>query len=218
MLALYIIGGIVLVLLLLLFVPVRAELAFKEAFGLVIRYGPLRFPVPLEGGPEKEEEEEKPPPGEKEGLKRLKQALKREGFWGFLRTFTDFIGAASRATGKLLSHLKLRHFDLYLCLAGAYDAADAAVRYGQLSAGVYGACGLLFSLLPCKKKGITVDLDYSAAENRVDFSACLSLRPLFALHMALKVLWSAIPLLRKLRLEPRDRTALKKADAIEKTT
>ena len=219
MLALYILGSILLVLLLLLLIPVRVELAFREAFLLVIGYGPLRIPIPLEveEETEKPQEEEKTPSAKKEGPGRLKQALKREGFWGFLQALADFIGAASRVTGRLLSHLKLRQFDLYLCLAGSYDAADAAVRYGQLSAGVYGACGLLFSLMPCKKKGVTVDLDYSAAENRVDFSTCLSLRPIFALHMALKVLWSAIPLLRKLRAGPKFKSKSRSVKADEKT-
>ena len=49
MLALYILGSILLVLLLLLLIPVRVELAFREAFLLVIGYGPLRISIPLEG-------------------------------------------------------------------------------------------------------------------------------------------------------------------------
>lgn len=204
MLALYIIGGILLFLFVLTLIPVRVEVAFREEFELVVRYAFLRFPV-LPGKPQPEEP---PPPApepespQKPGptpLDRIKRALKREGFWGFLQSLADFIQAALQASGRMLSHLHLRRFDLYLCLAGAYDAADAAVRYGQLSAGVYGACGVLFSVMPCKKKGVTVDLDYSAAENAVDFTAALSLRPLFALHAALRILWHALPILRKLR-------------------
>lgn len=198
MLALYILGGILAFLFVLLLIPVWAQVSFSEAFQLTIGYGPLRIPIPLEG----EEEEGVPPPQEgpappekKEGISRLKRALKREGFWGFLQSLADFVGAA----GKLLGHFKLKRFDLYLCLAGAYDAADVAVRYGQLSAGVYGACGLLFSLMPCKKKGVTVDLDYSAAENKVSFEAALSIRPLFVLTAGLRILAAGLPLLRKLR-------------------
>lgn len=199
MAALYILGGILLLLLILLLIPVRADLSFEEAFGLTIRYGPLRFPIPLEGEEEAAPPEEKPAPEKKPGPGRLKRALKREGFWGFLQSLADFVGAAARASGRLLRHIKLRRFDLYVCLAGAYDAADAAVRYGQLGAGVYGACGMLFSLMPCREKGVTVDLDYSAAENRVLFSARLSLRPLFALIAGVRILLAGLPLLRKLR-------------------
>lgn len=202
MLALYILGGILAFLFVLLLIPVWAQVSFSEAFQLTIGYGPLRVPIPLEGGEEEEEpppQEEPPPPKKKEGLSRLKRALKREGFWGFLQSLADFVGAAAQAAGRLLGHFKLKHFDLYLCLAGAYDAADAAVRYGQLSTGVYGACGVLFSLMPCKKKGVTVDLDYSAAENKVSFEAALSIRPLFVLTAGLRILLAGLPLLRKLR-------------------
>lgn len=202
MLALYILGGILAFLFVLLLIPVWAQVSFSEAFQLTIGYGPLRIPIPLEGeeGEEGPQPQKEPaPPEKKEGIFRLKRALKREGFWGFLQSLADFVGAAARAAGKLLGHFKLKHFDLYLCLAGAYDAADAAVRYGQLSTGVYGACGLLFSLMPCKKKGVTVDLDYSAAENKVSFEAALSIRPLFVLTAGLRILVAGLPLLRKLR-------------------
>lgn len=202
MLALYILGGILAFLFVLLLIPVWAQVSFSEAFQLTIGYGPLRIPIPLEGeeGEEGPQPQEEPaPPEKKKGPSCLKRALKREGFWGFLQSLADFVGAAARAAGKLLGHFKLKHFDLYLCLAGAYDAADAAVRYGQLSTGVYGACGLLFSLMPCKKKGVTVDLDYSAAENKVSFEAALSIRPLFVLTAGLRILAAGLPLLRKLR-------------------
>ncbi len=202
MLALYILGGVLLALLILLLVPVRAEVAFHEAFQLTIGYGPLRFPIPLEGGEGAETPEAPPPPEKKEGPGRLKLALRRAGFWGFLQSLADFIGTAAQATGKLLGHFKLKRFDLYLRLGGAEDAAAAAVRYGQVSGAVYSACGLLFSLLPCKEKGVAVDLDYSTLENTVDFSACLSLRPLFALAAGARVLIGALPLFRLLRGRP----------------
>ncbi len=201
MLALTIIGGVLLFLFLLTLLPVRIEVAFREEFALTLRYAFLRFPL-LPGEEKEGEPEPKPEKKEKAGpgaADRLKRALKREGFWGLVQAVGEFVKEALMASGKLLPHLKLRRFDLYLCLGGAYDAAQAAILYGQLSAGVYGACGALFSVMPCKKKGVTVDLDYSAAENTADFSACLSMRPLFALKAGLVILWNALPLLRKLR-------------------
>lgn len=202
MLALYIIGGVLLFLFLLMLVPLRFEVAFREEFSLVLGYAFLRIPV-LPGKEKPEEPEPEPPPkGEKEGpaaADRLKRALKREGFWGFLQSLADFIGEAAKASGRMLRHLQLKKFDLYLCVGGGADAAEGAIRYGQVSAGVYSACGALFTLLPCKKKGLSVDLDYSSLEHVVDFSACLSLRPLFALKAGLAILWHALPLLKKLR-------------------
>ena len=53
--------------------------------------------------------------------------------------------------------------------------------------------------LSCKKKGVSVDLDYSAAENKVSFEAALSIRPLFVRTAGLRILVAGLPLLRKLR-------------------
>lgn len=201
MLALYILGGILLFLFLLTLLPVRMDVAFREEFALTVRYAFLRFPL-LPGKEAPEGPAPEPAPEEKAGpgaAGRIKRALKREGFWGLVQALGEFIKEALMASGRLLTHLKLKRFDLYLCLGGAYDAAEAAILYGKLSAGVYGACGMLFSLMPCRKKGVTVDLDYSAAENTAGFSASLSIRPLFVLKAGLVVLWNALPLLRKLR-------------------
>lgn len=203
MIVLYILGGILLFLFLLTLLPVRFEVAFKEEFALTIRYAFLKVPV-LPGKEKPPEPEPKPKKEEKEKTgpstaDRLKRSLKREGFWGLVQALAEFVKEALMASGRLLTHLKLKRFDLYLCLGGAYDAAQAAILFGQLSAGVYGACGALFTVMPCKKKGVTVDLDYSAAENTAEFSACLSLRPLFAIKAALVILWNALPLLLKLR-------------------
>ncbi len=178
---LYILGGILLLLVLVTLIPARVRLEFREAFSLEL--GILFFHIPLFPGegagepePEKEEkqeEEEKKP--KKLGENRLKAALKREGFQGFLQSLGELIGLAGRAGARVLKRLRLREFDLYLCLAG------------------YSACGGLFTLMPCRHKGVTVDLDYSAQKSRVVFSAELSLRPFFVLKellvFFLKSLW-----------------------------
>ena len=196
---LYILGGILLLLVLVTLIPARVRLEFREAFsselGILFFHIPL-FPGEGAGEPEpekeeKQEEEEKKP--KKLGENRLKAALKREGFQGFLQSLGELIGLAGRAGARVLKRLRLREFDLYLCLAGKENAAASAVLYGRLSAGVYSACGGLFTLMPCRHKGVTVDLDYSAQKSRVVFSAELSLRPFFVLKellvFFLKSLW-----------------------------
>ena len=202
MVALYMMGGVLLLLFLLTLCPVRVDVAFREELQLTVGYLFLHFPLlpGEEGQPEPPPEEpptQKPPgPGMAD---RLKAALRQKGVWGFLQVLADFAGVVGKASARLLSHLHLRQFDLYLRLDGAGDAALGAIRYGQVSAGVYSACGFIFARMPCKKKGVTVDMDYSAAEGLVDFSARLALRPLFLLTAGVKVLTGAMPLLKMLR-------------------
>lgn len=202
--ALYIVGGLLLFLFVLTLLPVRATVEFREEFSLEVRYLFLRFPIlPAKEGPEEESPpepgpEETSPKKDKPGLlDRVKAALKREGLAGFLQGLGELIRLLLEAVGGLLKGLRLKRFDLYLCLAGGQDAAAAAVRYGQVAAGVYGACGGLFALMPCKRKGVTVDLDYAAADNTVSFSAVLSIRPASVLKQALILFFRGLKPLRK---------------------
>ena len=190
MTVLYILLGVLLFLFLLTLCPVRFDLEFREEFRLEARYLFLRFPL-LPGEPEEAEEEPEPEkpqeePKEDEAAKpgavdRIKAALKREGLSGFLQALGELIQLAAQTSARMLRRLKLRRFDLYLCIGGAEDAAAAAVLYGQVAAGLYSACGGLFSLVPCKRKGVTVDLDYGAPTAVIDFSTSLSIRPIFVL-------------------------------------
>lgn len=200
MIALYIILGVLLFLFLLTLCPVGFEVSFRQEFSLTLRYLFLTFH--LLPGKEKEEEPKEREEPEKEkkpgaGLETLKALFRQEGFSGFLKALFDLVKLASGASKKLLSHIKVKNFDLYLCLAGAEDAAAAAIQYGQVSAAVYSACGFLLGLTGCRRRAVTVDLDYQAEENTVDFSARLSLRPLHAIKAALSLLAGSIPFLRK---------------------
>lgn len=161
MIVLYIFLGLLLTLFLLLLIPLRVEASFREELFLDLRYLFLRFPL-LPGKPEAEEEQPEPKekPKDKPGmLDKAKTAMKREGLAGFLGALGELIKLLLSFSAGILKRLRLKRFQLYLCVPGAGDAAAGAVLYGQASAGVYAACGGLFSLLPCKDKGVTVDLD-----------------------------------------------------------
>lgn len=189
---LWVLVGLLALILLLTLIPVRAQLRFRGEFALTVKY--LFLSIPLLPGEPKEEaeepkEEEKPEePNKSGGVDKIKAALKREGLGGFLQSLGELIKLLGQASAGILKRLKLKRFDLYLCVAGAGDSAAGAVLYGKVAAGVYSACGVLFGLMPCKKRGVTVDLDYGLAENLVDFEAELSIRPFFVLAEGLRLL------------------------------
>lgn len=197
-----IIGGVLLLIFLLTLIPLRAELQFHGEFELTAKYLFFRIPL-LPGEPEEEKEEpkeeEKPKEAGKPGvLDRIKAALRREGLGGFLQALGELIKLLGEASAGIIRRLKLRRFDLYLCVAGGGDAAAGAQLYGKICAGVYPACGALFTLLPCKRKGVTVDLDYGLFESRADLSAELSILPVFVVWEALRLVLKSIRPLKKI--------------------
>ena len=142
--------------------------------------------------------EEAPPKGPGLG-KKLHAMLRREGLRGFLQTLQELAQAVGKASKSLLKKLRLNRFDLYICLGGEEDAAQGAILYGQVCSAAYSACGALFGLLPCRRKAVSVDLDYHSREHRVDFSAAVSIRVLFLLVEGLILLYKALPFFKKLQ-------------------
>lgn len=212
MVGLLIVLGVLLFLLLLLLCPLRIEVRFQEQFFLTLRYLFLKFPLlpgkEEESQPEETQEEEKK---EKAGLKEIKGLLKQEGFSGFLKALFGFVKILASSAKKLIQGVRLKSFDLYLCLGGAEDAAEAAIQYGKLSGAVYAACGFLFGLAGCKQKSVTVDLNYQSEQSRVDFSGKLSVCPLLVLKEAVALLFKSLPFIRKI-MEARKSPAKKKGD------
>lgn len=205
MVALYIILGILLFLLLLTLLPVRVDVRFREEFVLKVSYAFLRFKIlPGEEKPEEEKEEKKPqkekPEKEKgEGaVPKLKRIVKRKGFSGFLESLFELIGMVFHAGKNIVFGVKVKRFDLYLCLGGHDDPAAAAQLYGKLCGPVYAACAELFALTGAPrrrkpKKAVTVDLDYGSSENLVDFSARVSFLPFTILKEGLALLVHGLP-------------------------
>lgn len=200
MIALIIIGGILLLLLLLILSPVKFEIQFSGEFYLKVKYLFLTFPL-LPGKETDEKTGEEMPEEDNDQIsnmsKKIRAILKEKGFKGFMKSLFDLLKLLKDSSQRLLSRVKLKRFDLYLCVGGACDAAEAAIHYGEISAVVYSAVGALFSLLPCKKKAVSVDLNYNIAENRVDFYAIASIRLIHCMKEALKVLIKGLPLLRQ---------------------
>ncbi len=208
MTALIVIASILLVLLAVLLLPVRVELSFQNEFELTLRYGFLSIPLVTGEAGQKPKQEKKPKKPKKEktkkkepdpnapsGLDKFRDLLKRKGVGGFLSALVEAVELLAKCSKRLLSKLRLKRFDLYLCVAGGVDAAAGATLYGQMSAAVYTACGVLFTLLPCPKPGVTVDLDYQAQESAVDFHCTLSMQPLYAVREVFAIVFGGIPIL-----------------------
>ena len=197
-----VICGVLLFLFLLTLFPLRIHVGFEQEFSLTLRYLFLRFHLaPGKEGPEPEKaEQEEKTEEEKKTEKKIdiKRILKRQGVSGFLKSLFELVKLAATDTKRLLSHLKLRKFDLYLCLAGAEDAAEAAIQYGQVSGAVYPACNLLFKLMRCKKGAVSVDLNYQREESMVVFSSVLSILPIFLLREGISLLIHGLPIVIKL--------------------
>ena len=162
--------GILLLLFLLTLLPLRVAVAFREEFTVELGWLWFRFPLwPQEEQPSQEES----PPEEgaprspwskvRRGIEKVRALLRKRGLSGLLETLGELSRLLKDSAGKLGRRVRLREFDLYVCLGGEEDAALAAIQYGQVSGAVYAACGVILSLLPCKKAGVMSETFFPAS-------------------------------------------------------
>ena len=205
MIALWILLGLIALILLALCIPVHAKVRYGEQLELDIHYLFLKFPIlPEPEKPEAETTEEKTEakqekPKEKKPnilVQKTKAFLKAEGFNGFFELLGRLLKLTGTKASRLLKRFRVRDLDLYV-MTGGPDAAAAAILYGQVCAAVYPAAEVLLRLVKCRKRRVSVDLDYNVTEPYVKLEADVSVRPIFAVHYALGYVIGVIPMIRR---------------------
>ncbi|WP_455014618.1 hypothetical protein [Hominenteromicrobium sp.] len=202
MIVLWILLGLLAAVFLLLLVPVHADVRYREKLELDVRYLFLRrtlLPAPEEpqaekaGAPSKEKKPEAQKQKENPMLEKLARFKEAEGLSGLLHLAGDFLRLTGTSAAKIIRRLKIRDFDLYV-LTSDEDAAAAAILYGQACAVVYPAAEALFTLAKCRRRRVSVDLDYAVKTPAVQLAADVSIRPLFALFYGLQYLIGLLPI------------------------
>ena len=200
MIVLWILLGLLAAVFLFLLVPVHAGLRYRETVELTVRWLFLRrtlLPELEKPKPEKAPPpagESKPPAPKKNPLReKLARFREAEGLSGLLRLAGDFLRLTGTSAVKITRRLRVRDFDLYV-LAGGEDAAASAILYGQACAVVYPAAEALFALAKCRRRRVTVDLDYRIKAPAAQLSADVSVRPIFLLVYGLQYLIGLLPI------------------------
>lgn len=125
MIVLWILLGLIALIFLLLCIPVRFDLNYNGEATVFIRYLFLKYRVlpapekkpepkkekkPSEKKSEEQAKEKKPNPL----LRQVKKYKEAEGLTGLLTLAKDLLKATGTRFGKLLKHIKLKDFDLYV--------------------------------------------------------------------------------------------------------
>ena len=234
MIVLWILLGLIALIFLLLCIPVRFDLNYNGETTVFIRYLFLKYRV-LPAPEKKPESKKEKKPSEKESeekakekkpnplLRQVKKYKEAEGLTGLLTLAKDLLKATGTRFGKLLKHIKLKDFDLYVLVGGGKDAAEIAILYGEVCAGVYPAVSVLLGLTNCKSPHgcVSVDLDYSVKEPKVLCTASGAVRPLFVVHHGVQfILRTILPFYNKFQSagKPAVKSAAPAANKKERTT
>lgn len=202
MLAVWIIGGVLVLLVALLLCPAHVKIGYENSLSVQLRWLFLHFTFPREvaEGEEPVQQQEQPQQQNSNKSSALKELWRQKGPGGLLELLRRFTQAAAGPVKKLLSHILLYQLELKIVVAEE-DAAQTAVRYGYACSVVYTAMGALAAITGCKNHDISVTADFDAQQGHARLMAKLKIRPLFVLtagvSFALRYIGSVVAQKRK---------------------
>lgn len=191
MTALWVILGICLCILVLLFCSVSVFVAFENEFQVTVRYLFLKFQLyPKIENTKKQQKKPSEKPEKDENIpskSKIRGILEQKGLSGLINLLREAASAAAEAAGKWIRHLVIDQLYVEVTVADQ-DAAQAAVLYGEVCAGIYTPLGFLLNQVTCRQYHINVVPDFQKkkceARCRIDFHISL----LHLLAPALKAL------------------------------
>ena len=165
----------------------------------------VRINIPLGGTdkpakPVKQKKKGKPKPDRKEssadkaddGKKNPFAAMvEREGFVGAVGEIAGILRQLLQKVMRLVSHIRIPRLRLALTVGGP-DAAQAAIRHGQVCTAVYPLLGLCSALMQMRPPQISVEPDFTADRWAVEADVTLRLAPLWVITAGISALWSLI--------------------------
>lgn len=218
MLALYIVFGIIGFLLLLLLIPLHANITFDKDLNIKARYGFLTvivWPRPKKT-PKKKVKKEKvkevKEPEEKK-MSAIEEMLKTDGLGAVLSFIKQLIKISTRAAKRTFRAFTIKHLNLNIIVASD-DAADTALNYGKMCAAVYPASGVLHSLVRIKKSDINISPSFLTTTSTVFFDIRLKVVPLRLIWMGLRFLASFVVTMVKLFLKDEDKSEQNTSESI----
>lgn len=183
MIALCIIGGLLLLILLLLLLRAGCRVDYsEEGFFLWITVGAIRFQ--LIPGKEKKKRRSPKIKKSKRTEKEEKQASKpevdsmegKEKSPGKLTVLLEYARPMLSAFRQLKHKPTVDHISLHYKIGGKNDPAQAAIRYGVVSAGGGALIPLINEAVEVKKWDLQPAVDFDSEDTRVALSAKVSCR------------------------------------------
>lgn len=165
MTAFIIISSVLLLIALLLLIPIRARITYKNNdFAVYIYVWFLRFLV----YPKKEKKNTNKKKKSKKPKPQIKPIKTVSDFFDKVREVKDVITGASPSIRYALSKVVVSRLKINLIIRES-DAADTAVAYGRMSAYIYSAISIFRNFVNIKKTDVNIVPVYNDGEWELDF-------------------------------------------------
>jgi len=185
-----IIGIILLILIIILFSPVRIYVSYcNKKPGIVLKY--LFIKRVLAGGKKKPEKAKKKTRKKTqvktdtdEKSDKKKSRLIPDSFSGKINFIKNIASTGGRAFRRITKHIKIK--DIFIDIqVSCPDACECAVNFGKINILVYNAISYLGNFVKLKKKSINIKCVYNQPESVYNVSFNVRLTPAAAIMTAI---------------------------------
>lgn len=189
MTALFIILGIILFFVAILSVPVFINVEYTNLTRCSISWLFIKYQLyPSKNKKLKEEKvedkktEEEPPKDEKPKQPKPKKEnflvtfYNNEGVSGVIQLLSDFIHYLNKFSKGFIKSIIIKDFKLNVSVTED-DAAQTAIKYGQICAGFYPSLGFICSNMNVKNYNVNIFADYIGEKTNCEFSGSVGIVP-----------------------------------------
>lgn len=164
MIALIILGAIVGLLLILLFLPLTIDLSYGSEFLIKIKYSGITIFDNKKGHKKEKAKTQKKKITSKQAESSekdnfFKKTYKQRGLMGTIHYFSVILKIVIKKIFWVAKRFKFRRFKFDLTVA-TQDAADTAVKYGEVCAVTYPVFSLLQSVTNFKPQEVNISADF----------------------------------------------------------
>lgn len=118
----------------------------------------------------------------------------------------QLISSASKPVKRLISHIRVNNFYLFITASGE-DAAQAAMNYGKINWLVHTALAVLYNTVKLNVKKIDITADFTSGKTEYELSCKVKLRLGTAIGCVLWFLFRAAKLYLKINSKNANKTA-----------
>ena len=173
--------ALVIITFVLTLLPISVAVKFKKSFGVRVYY--CGFKIFSTHKPKKAQTESDET-NEKKRKNLFKEVYKQKGLRGSVEYFSGLAAIILKKLTFVIRHISLKKLRFNLWVTGL-DAAQTAVRYGEVCTALYPAFSLLSAVADCDIKRINVNADFNGKDNKVEFSFVIRSLPIFLIIAAL---------------------------------
>lgn len=191
MIALYVIFGIVLLIGVLLFCPVRLDILFEDTFSMKCKFLFIVFSVYPQKGKKKKRKKTQKKDNENNKNNKFRDIIKEKGLSGFLKLIKKLVSIAVSTVKSLFSHLCVDSLDLNIMVAEE-DAAATAIKYGQVCSVVYPALNIFLKNTHKQNYSIIIYPSFIEHKSRVILEMKAHIKLIYILMCAVKAFFKFI--------------------------